>query len=107
MHGLKWSPSEKAIARKAFDQALNHELQQLVREAKDRAAIISEASELWKLESWLTERRREIDRKYDYRYSVLPLVFAELVKQGRIAENDLHGLAPEKIDVILGMASRL
>jgi hypothetical protein len=55
----------------------------------------------------LTERRREIDRKYDYRYSVLPLVFAELVKQGRIAENDLQGLAPEKIDVILGMASRL
>jgi hypothetical protein len=54
----------------------------------------------------LAERRIEIDRKYDYRYSVLPIVFAELVKQGRIAENDLHGLAPEKIELILG-ASRL
>lgn len=50
----------KAIARRAFDQALRCELQQLVREAKDRAAAITEASELWKLESWLTERRQEI-----------------------------------------------
>jgi hypothetical protein len=37
---------------------------------------------------------------------VLAIVFAELVKQGRIAENDLHGLAPEKMELILG-ASRL
>ncbi len=107
MHEFKWSPSEKAIARRAFDQALHSELQQLVREAKDRVAAITEASELWQLESWLAERRREIDRKYDYRYSVLPLVFAELVKQGRVTENDLHGLDREKIEVILGMASRL
>jgi hypothetical protein len=64
------------------------------------------SSELWKLERWLAERRIEIDRKYDYRYSVLPIVFAELMKQGRIAESDLHGLAPEKIELILG-ASRL
>ena len=106
MREFKWSPSEKAIARKAFDQALNDELRKLVREAKARAAIIDEPSELWKLERWLTERRIEIDRKYDYRYSVLPIVFAELVKQGRIGENDLHGLAPEKIELILG-ASRL
>lgn len=107
MHDFKWSPSEKAIARRAFDQALKGELQQLIREAKGRAAAIAEPSELWRLESWLAERRREIDRKYDYRYSVLPLVFAQLVQQGRVTENDLHGLAPEKIEVILGMASRL
>jgi hypothetical protein len=106
MREFKWSPSEKAIARKAFDQALNNELQQLVREVKARAAVIDEPSEVWRLERWLAERRIEIDRKYHYRYSVLPIVFAELVKQGRIAENDLHGLAPEKIELILG-ASRL
>jgi hypothetical protein len=106
MRDFKWSASEKAMARKAFDRALNDELQQLVREAKAKAAVIAEPSELWKLERWLAERRIEIDRKYDYRYSVLPIVFAELMKQGRIAESDLHGLAPEKIELILG-ASRL
>jgi hypothetical protein len=41
------------------------------------------------------------------RYSMLPLVFAQLVKQGHVAESDLHSLDPEKIQVILGVASRL
>jgi integrase len=30
---------------------------------------IQQPSDLWDLEHYLTERRREIDRKYDYRYS--------------------------------------
>ena len=68
---MKWSPAEKAVARRAFDLALRRELEAVVREAKDRAAKIQEASELWELERWLTQRRQEIDRKYDYRYSVL------------------------------------
>ena len=36
---------------------------------------------------------------------VLPFVFATLLKQGLIIENDLHGLGPEKIELILGVAS--
>ena len=36
MREFKWSASEKAIARKAFDRALNDELQQLVCEDKAR-----------------------------------------------------------------------
>jgi hypothetical protein len=107
MRDLKWSPSEKIVARRAFDQALGTELRELIQEAKDMAAMVDEVSELWSLENWLTQRRVEIDRKYDYRYSVLPFVFAALVKQGRISENDLHGLDREKIELILGVASRL
>lgn len=81
MREFKCSSSEKTIARKASDQALNNELQQqLVRETKARAAVIDEALELWKLERWLAECRLEIDRKYDYRYSVLLIVSAELFK---------------------------
>ncbi len=71
---MKWSPAEKVVARRAFDLALGRELEAVVEEAKDRAAKIQEPSELWELERWLTERRQGIDRKYDYRYSVLPLV---------------------------------
>ena len=107
MRDLKWSQSEKIVARRAFDQALNMELQQLIRKAKEMAAAVEQASELWELESWLTQRRLEIGRKYDYRYSVLPLVFATLVKQGRVSENDLRGLDLEKIELIRGVASRL
>ena len=69
---LKWSPTEKAIARKAFDRALGRELQAVILEAKSKAAKIHEPSGLWELERYLTQCRHEIDRKYDYRYSVLP-----------------------------------
>ena len=100
MHELKWSHAEKTVARRAFDLALGKELEALLQEAKGRAARIEEPSELWDLESWLTERRREMDRRYDYRYSILPLVFAQLLRDGRLTEDDLHGLGQEKLDLI-------
>jgi Photoprotection regulator fluorescence recovery protein len=107
MHDLKWSHSEKIVARRAFDEALHTESQDLIREAKYRAATVEDISELWQLESWLTQRRRELERQYDYRYSVLPFVFAQLLQQGRLREDDLHGLALEKIELIRSMASQL
>jgi Photoprotection regulator fluorescence recovery protein len=100
MHSLKWSPSEKVIARKAFSVALEREFQALILEAKGKAARIEEPSGLWDLEQYLTERRREIDRVYDYRYSVLPLVFAELLRNGRVLEGELHGLGEDKLSWI-------
>jgi hypothetical protein len=100
MYELKWSHAEKTVARRAFDLALGKELEALLQEAKGRAARIEEPSELWDLESWLTERRREIDRRYDYRYSILPLVFAQLLRDDRLTEDDLHGLGQEKLDLI-------
>ena len=100
MYELEWSQAEKKVARRAFDLALGKDLDALILEAKDRAAKIGEPSELWALEGWLTERRREIDRKYDYRYSILPLVFARLLRDGRLTEDDLHGLGQEKLDLI-------
>ena len=101
MREWKWSPAEKVIAHRAFDLALSRELESVIREAKERAKAIGEASDLWKLESWLTKRRLEIDRKFDFRYSVLPLVFATLLREGSITENDLEGLGQDKLDVIV------
>ena len=100
MYELEWSQAEKKVARRAFDLALGKDMDALILEAKDRAAKIGEPSELWALEGWLTERRREIDRKYDYRYSILPLVFARLLRAGRLTDDDLRGLGQEKLDVI-------
>ena len=100
MFEFKWSPAEKVIARQAFDMALRNELQTTIREAKERAARISEPAELWELEDWLTERRQDINRWYDYRYSVLPIVFARLIRDGRLSEDDLKGLRPEKLELI-------
>jgi hypothetical protein len=100
----KWSPAEKAIARKAFDRALHQDLEAIIRQAKKMAGSVEQPSDLWELERYLTERRKEIDRQYDYRYSVLLSVFADLIQKGRIREQDLEGLSEEKLRHIHHMA---
>ena len=100
MGDLKWSPAEKVLARKAFNLALGRELQSVILEAKCKAAKIQEPSGLWELEQYLTQRRSEIDRMYDYRYSVLPLVLANLLSRGHLIEDELHGLREDKLACI-------
>jgi hypothetical protein len=92
-----WSRSEKAVARKAFDAALERELQEVIQEAKRKAGQIKEPADLWDLEHYLTERRKEIDRKYDYRYSQLDLVFGRLLRERWIHEEELRGLGEDKL----------
>src|ERR1700724_1277451 len=87
-----WSRPEKTIARKAFDAALGRELHEVIQEAKKMASQIRQSSDLWDLEHYLTERRKEIDRKYDYRYSKLPHVFGRLLHEKRLREGELRAL---------------
>ena len=88
-----WSRSEKIIARKAFDVALGRELHELMQEAKKMASQIQQLPDLWDLEHYSTERREEINRKYDYRYSQLTHVFGRLLYEKRLREDELSGLA--------------
>ena len=99
-----WSKSEKAIAHKAFDAALERELQEVIREAKQKAGQIKQPADLWDLEHYLTQRRKEIDRKYDYRYSQLDLVFGILLPEKWIGEEDLRGLKEDKLRAIRSFA---
>ena len=105
MRDLKWSGTEKAIARKAFDRALHQDLEAVIRQAKQMAEKIEQPSDLWDLEHYLTKRRHEIDRLYDYRYSVLPEVFGELIRRGLLREEDLHGLGEDKLRYIRAYVS--
>jgi Photoprotection regulator fluorescence recovery protein len=104
IRSLKWSGAEKVIARKAFEHALQQDLEAIIRQAKKMAGRIEQPSDLWELERYLTERRKEIDRQYDYRYSVLLNVFADLIQKGRLREQDLQGLSEEKLRHIHQMA---
>ena len=99
-----WSKSEKAIARTAFDAALKQEFHQVIQEAKQKASQIKEPEDLWDLEHYLTERRKEIDRKYDYRYSQLTQVFGRLLHEGRLSEEELRGLRDDKLKSIRSFA---
>src|SRR5438445_13652489 len=102
-----WSRSEKAIARRAFDAALGRELHEVIQKAKQMANEIQQSSDLWDLEHYLTQRRKEIDRKYDYRYSRLTHVFGRLLHENRLREEELRGLGEHKLNSIRSLAKFL
>ena len=102
-----WSRSEKALARKAFDVALGRELHEVIQEAKKMAGQIKQSSDLWDLEHYLTQRRKEIDRKYAYRYSQLTQVFGRLLYEKRLRQEELRGLREDKLKPIRSFAKFL
>jgi hypothetical protein len=104
---VAWSKREKTVARTAFEAALDRELRDVMRQAKDRADSLQQSSDLWELERYLSESRREIDRKYDYRYSQLIHVLGTLLSQGRLQEAELQGLAEDKLQRIRSLAEWL
>jgi len=102
-----WSKSERIIARTAFDAALGRELHEVMQEAKRMATQIQKASDLWDLEHHLTQRRKEIDRKYEFRSSRLTDVLGRLLYENRLREEDLRGLGEEKMGSIRSFAQFL
>jgi len=102
-----WSRSEKALARKAFDAALKRELHELMQEAKQMANRINEPADLWNLEHYLTQRRKNIDRKYDTRGSRLKDALGRLLYENRLNEEDLRGLREEQMKSIRSFAQFL
>jgi hypothetical protein len=68
---------------------------------------IQKSSDLWDLERHLTHRRKEIDRKYDFRGSRLTDVLGRLLYENRLGEEDLRGLREEKMKLIRSFAQFL
>lgn len=106
MFDLKWSSREKKIARRAYETALDLALAKALAEFKAKAAAVQTPSEMWDIEDLLRDRRRHIDDMFDYRYSVLPLVFARLVREGLLDIERLAGLSEEKLEIIHGFLAR-
>ena len=100
LHDEKWSEREKKIARDVFDAAVADELASTLADFKSRAAALADPHDMWALEDYLRERRRDIDQKYDYRYSQLIRVFGQLLREGRIRDEQLVGLSERKLDAI-------
>jgi Photoprotection regulator fluorescence recovery protein len=105
MDQLRWSDAEKKIARRVFEKALQQELDEIIHKVKEMARNIKGPTDLWKMEDYLTRRRKDIDSTYDYRYSQLPLLFGQLVQKGQISLEDLHGLGEEKLAYVRFMTS--
>jgi hypothetical protein len=61
-----------------------------MQEAKQMANQIKEPADVWALEGYLTQRRKDIDRKYEFRSSRLTRVFGTLLWERRIREEELR-----------------
>jgi hypothetical protein len=102
-----WSQSEKQFARTAFDSAYEREIEAILQEVRHQAGAIAEISDLWKLHDFLSARRHDLDGKYEYHYSSLIFVFAQLVNEGWISLVELNGLSEEKQGKIAALAKTL
>lgn len=105
MHDLKWSESEKKIARRVFQAALEQELGDIMGRFKEQAARVAQPEDMWALEGWLAQQRREVEAKYDFRYSQLVMVFGRLLREGRVARAHFDGLGRDKLSSIEHIAT--
>ena len=105
MDDIKWTKKEKSIARKAFDKAFEKECVSITDNIKNMISEVSCPEDLWKIRDSLSKTLRNIEKKYDFRYSILILVLAQLIKDEWIEENDLIGLDEYKISKIVDLAA--
>ena len=104
---LTWTGSEKKLARRAFEAALERVLAGIVAEFKARAARVANVSEMWDIEDYLRRQRKQVDELFDYRYSQLCFVFARLLCMGHLDETELAGLSEDKLAIIRDMRDRM
>lgn len=102
---LVWSPAEKKVARAAFNAALVRECAAIRREVEAILKRSSDSAAIWRVHDYLSEKRREIDQKYDFRYSVLVSVLGRLLAEGWVREAEIAKLKQEKIGQIRRSAS--
>ncbi len=100
---IDWSKAEREIARTAFEKAYEREIKALIEAVRDRASAITKPDDMWQLHDFLSAKRHAIDGKYDYRYSMLIFVFAQLVKEGWLQLKELDGLGTDKLTKIAAL----
>lgn len=103
MSEMEWSKVEEKVAQEAFEKAHEREINAVIQEIRERASMITKSDDVWQLHDFLSARRHELDGKYDYRYSVLVFVFAQLVKEGWLHLKELEGLEAEKLTKIAAL----
>jgi hypothetical protein len=94
-----WTKSQKKHARELFDLARDREYAALIEEIN--SLRISSPDEVWELRNRLNKKAKEMDEKYDYRYSQLIWVFAQLLREGYLTKDELRVLGEEKMNEII------
>ena len=96
MNDIKWSESEKKVARRAFDAALNRECMAIMERLKALAAKAESPKDIWAIEEYLTEQRRAIDREVRLPLLATHIRIGRLLREKWLEEEDIAGLREEK-----------
>jgi hypothetical protein len=105
MNDIKWSKTEKIVAKRAFEAAYQKECTAILSKLKRMIAAAADPKDLWRIQDYLKKQLKRIEEKYDYRYSVLILLFALLLKEEWLNEADFQGLQEDKIEKIRYLAT--
>jgi Photoprotection regulator fluorescence recovery protein len=105
MRYYDWSNTEKILARQAYDRAYERECTEILGKLRGMLSGMEDPKEIWKIDDYLRKHRRDMDSKYDYRYSILIIVFGKLMRDGLIFDSDIDKLSQDKIDAIKRIAS--
>jgi hypothetical protein len=92
-----WYHAEKKAARRIFDKAYRRQCDSIRAKLKDMIAAAVDPPDIWLIHDYLSEERKRTDELFDFRYSVLILVFAGLLGDGLLTEAELNELSPEKV----------
>lgn len=99
---MDYTKSEKKVAKELFELALQRDYQRLQEDIKQYKCDTPES--IWDLRSFLNKKAKEFDNKYDYRYSVLDIVFMGLLREELLHIDELKGLSQERqkylIDIV-------
>jgi ketosteroid isomerase-like protein len=105
-HELRWTAAEKKTARRAFDKAFERHWAAITAEVRRMLDNATAPADMWRVQEYLSEQRKTVDRIYRYSYSGLILIFLLLMRDGWLTEADLVGLQQEKI-VRIKLGARL
>lgn len=101
---LVWTPQEQAIAREAFETAQVRAVTTLIQKVQHHASGVCSVETLWQLHDFLSTQRHDMEGRFDFRLEGILFVFANFVKDGLLALDDLDGLAADKLAKIRAMA---
>jgi len=62
-----WAPTEKKLARIAFDKAFERQCTAITQEARRMLVTATAPSKVFRVQEYLTEQRKIVDGLYDYR----------------------------------------
>ena len=103
---LTWTAAEKKTARRTFDKAFERHCATITAEVRRMLENATAPADIWRVQEYLSEKRKTVDRIYHYSYSGLILIFSILMRDGWLTEADLVGLQQEKI-VRIKLGARL